>query len=102
MIFYRYSNYQILAKKGKQHKAHRPYIFIAIFFSVHLMNPQNQEKQSARLARRIKLKDKKNKGHSVLNGDVPHPQCIVHIMTRFTVTQKLKEIPAASGLGLWA
>jgi hypothetical protein len=36
------------------------------------MNPQNQEKQSARLARRIKLKDKKNKGHSVLNGDVPH------------------------------
>jgi hypothetical protein len=64
------------------------------------MNPQKQEQQSARLTRRFKLRDKKNKGHSVLNGDVPH--CIVHMMTRFTVTQKLKEIPAASGLGLWA
>jgi hypothetical protein len=31
------------------------------------MNPQKQEQQSERIARRIKLKDKKNKGHSVLN-----------------------------------
>ncbi|KAM0899936.1 hypothetical protein ACQ4PT_020974 [Festuca glaucescens] len=37
--------------------------------------------RSARLVRRIKLKDKKNRGHSEISGDVPHP----HTYTTKTV-----------------